>query len=233
MISKKNPKLNPEKNRIVYFQLGLFITSAGLLMAFSWKSPVSNKENVKINRDADVPSIEMVVEKQVETPEVKQLTPEKTVQPKSNQLTEEYKEKKSTDKKVDVGVNPDPIKSMVYSGFEPPVGPAPDGADIAVKYPDKDASFPGNWKEYLSNKVIYPERAQQFGEAGVIWVEFIVELDGSLSNVHVNERSHKSSDLRKEALRVVKASPNWKPGILNGEKVRTHARAKINFILVR
>ena len=62
MIAKKNPKLQEEKNRVVYFQLGLLVTGTSLLMAFTWKTPVDNSEKLIVERSSEIEVVQMIEE---------------------------------------------------------------------------------------------------------------------------------------------------------------------------
>ncbi|MES2812610.1 MAG: energy transducer TonB [Bacteroidota bacterium] len=81
--------------------------------------------------------------------------------------------------------------------------------------------FPGGnvegWQKYIRNKFKMPEFEQD--TKGKIFVEFVVEKDGSLTDVKVLRDVGYGS--KEEAMRIVKNSPRWKPGIQNGKPVRT------------
>lgn len=73
--------------------------------------------------------------------------------------------------------------------------------------------YPGGAKAlytYLGKNIKYPEKAQKDGVEGTVYVEFIIEKDGSLSDVGVLRGFDKECDA--EAVRVVKSLPDWKPG---------------------
>ena len=92
--------------------------------------------------------------------------------------------------------------------------------------------FPGGEKafyKYLSNNIKYPETAMKNKIQGTVWVKFIIEKDGSISNVKVIRDAN--PDLNKEALRVIKSMPNWKPGKQNGKPVRVSYQVPIRFSL--
>ena len=80
---------------------------------------------------------------------------------------------------------------------------------------------------FLANNVKYPVAAAENGIQGCVRVGFIVECDGSLSNVKV-ERSVDPA-LDKEAVRVVKAMPKWQPGKAKGSTVRVKFTVPIVF----
>ncbi|MDE6396642.1 MAG: energy transducer TonB, partial [Muribaculaceae bacterium] len=77
-------------------------------------------------------------------------------------------------------------------------------------------SFPGGEAEmykFIATNIKYPATAVEEGVSGRVIVTFVVEKDGSLSNVKVLRGKH--PDLDKEAVRVVKAMPKWIPGERN------------------
>jgi periplasmic protein TonB len=83
---------------------------------------------------------------------------------------------------------------------------------------DQMPSFPGNLMTYLSENVKYPVEAQENGIQGRVVVSFVVEKDGSLSDIRVARSV--SPVLDAEAIRVVSSMPQWNPGVNNGEYVR-------------
>lgn len=92
--------------------------------------------------------------------------------------------------------------------------------------------FPGGPSamfEYLSKSIHYPREAEVKGIQGRVIVNFVVEPDGSISNVKVS----KSVDplLNKEAVRVVESMPHWIPGKQNGNAVRVKYIAPVTFKL--
>ena len=82
---------------------------------------------------------------------------------------------------------------------------------------------------WVSQRLVYPPIAQENGIQGTVVVQFIVEKDGSLSNINVLRSPDNS--LSKEAVRVVSSSPKWTPGRQNGEAVRVQYRIPIGFKL--
>lgn len=93
-------------------------------------------------------------------------------------------------------------------------------------------TYPGGMNalmKYLSSNIKYPEEAEENGIQGRVICTFVVERDGSISDVKVN----KSVDplLDKESIRVVSSMPNWIPGKLNGSAVRVKYTLPITFRL--
>ena len=92
--------------------------------------------------------------------------------------------------------------------------------------------FPGGpaaLMKYLSENTKYPVVAQENGVQGRVTVQFVVEKDGSISDVHVLRGVDPSLD--KEAVRVVKSMPRWTPGKQNGINVRVNYRVPVLFRL--
>lgn len=94
---------------------------------------------------------------------------------------------------------------------------------------EEEAGFPGNVQEWIAKNIKYPESAIELGDQGRVFVQFVVEKNGDVSNVVILRGV--SDDLDKEAKRVVKNMPNWKPAKNNGKSVRTYVRLPINFEL--
>ncbi len=82
---------------------------------------------------------------------------------------------------------------------------------------------------YLSENIKYPEEAKDKNISGRVFIEFVIEKDGSVSNVNVMRSVGGGCD--DEAVRVVKAMPKWKPGLMKGKPVRVHYVLPINFKL--
>ncbi len=92
--------------------------------------------------------------------------------------------------------------------------------------------FPGGpaaLMKYLSEHTKYPVVAQENGVQGRVTVQFVVEKDGSISDVHVLRGVDPSLD--REAVRVVKSMPRWTPGKQNGINVRVNYRVPVLFRL--
>src|SRR5690554_1742064 len=103
--------------------------------------------------------------------------------------------------------HPDSLKNKIYD------------------FPDVEAQFPGGnteMKKYINDNLHYSEIDFETIANGKIFVGFIVNIDGSIENVKVLRGIAKELD--EEFVRVVKGMPNWIPGEVNGEKVRSRGR---------
>ena len=93
-------------------------------------------------------------------------------------------------------------------------------------------SFPGGqdaYYQYLGNNINYPKQAKEMGIEGRVFITFIVNKDGSLSDLQLVRGIGGGCD--EEALRVFMESPNWEPGKQRGRVVKTRMQAAITFEL--
>ena len=111
----------------------------------------------------------------------------------------------------------------------------------AVKAQDKDKiydftsvkqqpTYPGGiskFYDYLSKEIKYPAEAKKNKVQGKVFASFVVEKDGSLSDVRITRGLSKETDA--EAKRVLLKSPKWKPAIHNGKPVRIKYNINVNF----
>ena len=125
-------------------------------------------------------------------------------------------------------------EQVVVKEPEPPAPvvvekPKVDEIFVAVEQP---AEFPGGqaaMMKWLSSNIRYPEAAQQNEIQGRVVVKFVVEKDGSVSQVQVVKGIDK--DLDREAVRVVQKMPKWQPGKNNGVAVRSYFNLPVTFKL--
>jgi TonB family protein len=116
-----------------------------------------------------------------------------------------------------------------------------DITNVKIKKVDNDSiyqivevmpEFPGGTEkmmDYLSKNIKYPEAAKEKGISGRAFLSFVIEKDGAVSDVKVVKGIGKECD--DEALRVVKAMPKWKPGLMKGKPVRVSYMLPIFFKL--
>ena len=97
---------------------------------------------------------------------------------------------------------------------------------------DEMPEFPGGKPaliEFLSTNVKYPKDAEKQKIEGKVVVSFVIEKDGSISDVEVTKPVYPSLDA--EAVRVIKAMPKWKPGKQDDKFVRVKFKMPVNFRL--
>lgn len=164
---------------------------------------------------------------------------------KKDELVKEENQVKQMDKlddKVAVGTeNKEGVKDRTVEAVRndiavaappPPPAPKPEVATKVFDVVEEMPSFPGGnvaLMSYLANNIKYPVVAQENGVQGRVTVSFVVERDGSISDVRVARSVDPSLD--REAQRVVKSMPRWKPGKQNGSAVRVKYTVPVVFRL--
>jgi protein TonB len=111
---------------------------------------------------------------------------------------------------------------------EPPKEEETKVFDVVEQMP----SFPGGpsaLMQFLSSNIKYPVVAEENGVQGRVVCTFVVEKDGSITDVRVIKSVDPSLD--KEAMRVVKSMPKWIPGKQNGSAVRVKYTVPVTFRL--
>ena len=114
----------------------------------------------------------------------------------------------------------------------PPPAPKPEVSNKVFDVVEEMPSFPGGQgalMSFLNSNIKYPVVAQENGIQGRVIVGFVVERDGSITDVKVMRSVDPSLD--REAQRVVKAMPRWKPGKQNGSAVRVKYTVPVVFRL--
>jgi TonB family protein len=150
-------------------------------------------------------------------------------------ITKAYKEKPNDQKSVVVVVKakkPQTLEEAATQGdiaigaidYDKPEKPF----DVVEQMPE----FPGGQEalmQFLRQEVKYPKEAEEKGLQGRVVVRYIIEKDGSISEVEIAKSVNEYLDA--EAVRVVNAMPKWKPGKQKGENVRVKYTLPISFRL--
>ena len=132
----------------------------------------------------------------------------------------------------------DPDAAIVITG---PTGDGPKQAAVVednTVYPmisiETQPAFPGGMEKfyaYLRKAVKYPPMAAENNIQGKVFLSFVVEKNGELTEIKVDRKLGGGTD--EEAMRVLKASPRWTPGIQNGSPVRVKYNIPISFALAQ
>lgn len=104
--------------------------------------------------------------------------------------------------------------------------------DVVLTSVEQMPSFPGGMSglmDYLKTQVIYPEQAKKENVQGKVIVKFVVSKSGKVTNVQLLRDI--GAGCGAEAVRVVKAMPDWKPGLQNGKPVNVYFTLPVSFKL--
>lgn len=224
---------NLERTRLANLMVGFCYISGIVLATFSYGRNEEIEKRYRTtsfdnsNFYAEVKEKPKELEKQVETP--KQSTQNNTVIDLNNDIKPNDKLNTTVEEKpfVDLGLSKGDTTVIVNNEPLPVILP-----DKIVEFPDVEAEFPGGydeWKKYLLNELVYPEFSIENGEQGVVYLSFVVESDGSIGDVKVVKGV--SIFIDREAKRVIKNSPKWRPAKTLNQSVRTRMIIPINFVI--
>lgn len=99
--------------------------------------------------------------------------------------------------------------------------------DPPFTFVEQMPEYSGDPLAFVRQHIVYPESALHERVEGKVYVQFVVEADGTLTNAKVLRGL--SADCDKEALRVISEMPRWKPGKQNGRPVRVYFNLPVNF----
>lgn len=211
---KKSRKADLENRRGIFLEIGLVIALAVVIGAFGCTSRDRNVEKIDMELgpiETDLVEITRPDQPQ-EQPQVKKV--EMNVVSDVLQL-------------VDNSAKTDTELSFVDFGADLEIAiAAPQEEEIVEEeifvVAEEMPSFMGGdlttFRNWVQERVKYPAIAQELGISGQVILQFVVEKDGSLTNIQVL-RSPDSS-LSDEAIRVLKTSPKWKPAMQRNKPVR-------------
>lgn len=222
---KKAPKANLENKKSIFFETGLMIALAVILVSFEWRSPADETLGY-ISDPTGVIDEDIMVVTKFEEP--KPLPP-----PPPELLRNEFiiTEKPTLDDDdIVFSQSDDNSANTVKPIFEEKYDPEDTGEDdVFVVVEEVPKFMGGEVQQWIGKNVKYPSIAAENGVQGKVYVQFVIEKDGSVSNVNVLRGVDASLD--KEAVRVIQAMPKWKPGKQRGSTVRVSYTLPINFRL--
>ena len=223
MEEKKSPKANLENKKLTFTLIGMVISLALAWGVFEIKS-YDKIELADIGRTVEVLDEEMVeITKQEQKPQPVEV-PKQTTQ---IQVVEDDVEVEDVEINAEVDQN-EVIEEYVAPEIEEEEIVEQEIFQIVEEMPE----YPGGLQkltEYLQSNIKYPQMARESGIQGRVFVGFVVEPDGSISNVKVLRSLGGGCD--EEAMRVVKNMKKWKPGKQRGKAVRVSYVLPVNFKL--
>ena len=105
-------------------------------------------------------------------------------------------------------------------------------SQMVIDFPDSTAEYPGGMTalmKYMRENISYPDSFIADGIMGTVYVEFVVNINGSINDIKVIRTPHQA--LSDEAMRLIAHMPNWKPAKFKGKDVRSKMRLPIRFQL--
>lgn len=225
---KKSKKADLESKRNTFLLLGLVITLGSTLLAFEWTTKPGKAE-----------SLGMIVSQEVEE-EIIPITREQEVKPPPPPPPPQVVEVLNIvddDVEIDDELEIEDTEADEETLID--VQPLIDAVEeeevedkIWFNIIEEPAEFPGGTRalyNYISNNVKYPVIAQENGVQGKVYVKFVVNEQGKVSDGQILRGVDPSLD--KEALRVINSLPQFKPGKQRGKAVKVYYNAQISFQL--
>lgn len=212
MKSKKSKNADIEGKRLGFFGLGLVIAASVVLMAFTF-STIEIEPIAKLQDEVNTLEEEIIEEFTALEPPPPPPPPPVQAPPPIIEEVEEVEDnvevevvEKVAEELIDLGADYEEVEEVKTTVIH-------DVVAVSPEYP----GGPGEMAVFIQKTFDYPEMAREMGEQGTIWVEFVVFADGSIKQVKVVKGVSESLD--KEAMRVVKRMPKWKPGEQAGKAV--------------
>ncbi|TCO08362.1 energy transducer TonB [Natronoflexus pectinivorans] len=217
MNSRKTSKSDLESKRSMFLQIGLVVSLTAALIAFEWSSSdVSyNYAWYGAETEATEELVPITVHKEI-TP------PPKAPQPLN--LLEIVYTDEPLEETLYLGSSEytDEIIFVEWKPTEDPREVLP-FAEIMPTYPGGEQAL----FRFLAENIQYPRTALRNDIQGKVFVSFVVDRNGKVTDIKVVRGQH--HELDNEAIRVIKLMPDWEPGIQNGERVNVAFTVPVNF----
>lgn len=229
MISYKTPQADLESKKGLFFEIGLIISLLIIFFIFQIKRP-NQVRDLDFNRS----ELKVIQEEMIQTTQPKPPPPPaKTPMRQITLLTVVDDEQEA---EADLEIQAEVSQTTVIPEYVPIERPPQEETIIEPEIfliVEEQPEFPGGdvaRVHYFSNQIKYPEQAKENGIQGIVYIGFVVEPDGSISNVSVLRGIGGGCD--EEAVRVVKQMPAWKPGKQRNIPVRVRFTLPVRFTLL-
>ncbi len=222
---KKSPKADLENKKKIFMELGLVVALALVLISFEWSSKDDSTDQFQMVEEAQAEEEIIPITRQEEVkppppPPPPKVTDVLNIVDDDVELEEELD---IEDTEIDEDTEVDFDVSLEEEETE----------DAPVFFiVEEMPQFPGGdteLRKFIAQSVKYPVIAQENGIQGRVYVQFVVGTDGAVQDVKVARGVDPNLD--KEAIRVVKSMPKWKPGKQRGKAVKVSYTVPINFVL--
>ena len=223
---KKTPRANIENQKDTAILMGVVLALALVFVAFEWSTQTTKVDLSTVVQDV-VAEEEIEITRRDPTPP----PPPPPPAPEAPEIIQVVETKVET--RIDINMEDDQSKAQIqtYTPPSPPKEREEEEEEIFVVV-ENQPEFPGGqaaMMKFLSENIKYPVIAQENGIQGRVICNFVVERDGSITDVQVVRGVDPSLD--KEAVRVIQSMPKWKPGMQRGKPVRVRFTLPVVFRL--
>lgn len=223
---KKNEKYDLEKKSPLFFSIGLVIALAFVTAAFEWRGEL---DGINISEQNDeFPPMYIVPSTVIPPPEKPEPIRKKETKP--SEQPPKFVDDPDLTKAIETVNDPidDPELNPPIMELPPEKPEEPPVMDIVESMP----SFPGGMSafySYVGKNIEYPRKAKTMQVTGRVFIEFVIDTDGTLIDVKAVKGIGSGCD--EEAVKVLKNSPKWNPGKQRGRAVRVRMILPITFSL--
>jgi len=226
METKKSKRADLEPKKSIFLQIGIVVALGLTLAAFEWETPV---KQIVVTDNWETVGEDFIIKNTViedTKPAPKPVSAPVINIVDNNDPVDNFVE-------IDLGINPEdeiPVYTPPASiKLKDEVSFADDTPFVSVQ---NMPEYPGGisaLQAFLASKIDYPETASQSGIEGTVYVNFVVERDGTVSNIKTLRGIN--DDCNEEAERVIGMFPKWKPGNQQGKAVRVSFTIPVSFKL--
>ena len=225
MEEKKSPKANLENKKLMFIQIGMVISLLITWLVFEHKNYDKREIDESLLNREIVEDLEMT-----EITKQEEQKPQPVEMPKQTTQLEIVQDDVEVE---DIEINAEVDQQEVIEEYVPVEVEEEEVVEQEIfQIVEEMPSFPGGeakLMEYVAKNIKYPQIARETGIQGRVFVGFVVEPDGSISNVKLLRGIGGGCD--EEAMRVIKSLPKWKPGKQRGKAVRVSYQIPVFFKL--
>jgi len=224
MEPKKTEKADLTNKSFMFFSLGLIVALLLSIMAFTYR--VYDDTTAK-----DLSKNTANNEEILEVPPTQQLPPPppKIQQPQIIEVPDEKKIEEEIEINMDTEVTEQTKVEEVKIAPQEEEKEDPDQIFLVVEETAAPTGGMPAFYEFVAKKLKYPAQARRMGIEGKVFVEFVIERDGTITDVKAIKGIGAGCD--EEAVRVLQSAPKWKPGKQRGKPVRQRMVLPIAFKL--
>lgn len=222
---KKNPNADLQNKRVILLEIGLIVALAVVIGAFLYTPKEVRVDKIDMNYGPVEEEITEITRQDQKPPEPPKKTEITVITDILNIVTNDTKITTNVDF-AEYEENVDIVQQVAVADEEI------EEEQIFVKV-EKMPTFMGGdiskFRSWVASKLRYPQLAQENNITGRVLLKFVVEKDGTLTNIQVLQSPDKS--LADEAIRVLKTSPRWEPGKQRNQSVRVFYTLPVDFQL--
>ncbi len=225
---KKSDKANLEKTKTMFTLLGIVVALSIIIVAFEWKSYDEEEEVVQITQVVQEVE-EMVIQTRQDEPPP---PPEEPPQAETTEF-EIVDDDQELENEFSVESFENTSNTEVFIPKVEIIEEEEEEEEQTIfTVVENSAEFPGGVAEmykYINSNIKYPQQARETGTQGQVFVTFVVERDGSITDIKILRDI--GSGCGEEAVRIVKGMPKWTPAKQRGKAVRMQFNLPIKFTL--